>query len=340
MNNIRSQLNEFCAEISTDRTYVQGAGGNVSFKKDKYIFVKASGTRLSDALKTDLFVKLNLDDLNKQFNKNNFVIDNVVKKNKLRPSIETVFHAILTHKVVVHLHAIDALSILIKKSCEKTIKKIIKDELTYLFIDYVKPGTQLGLEIYKKDIDAKKPIIIFLKNHGIIIASDTVDSIRSNFLKLKNLLSKDKKIVRKLNNEISVKSLKKFKIFNTYYVPFKKKDIHNLALNNYLSQFVKNKWALYPDHIVFLGHKAFFYNDRKEFESKIKNDNHPNVIFIKNEGVYAKNKVLISTEEQLLCYYDLVKQLDYDCDLNLLNDDEINELINWDAEKYRIKKAI
>ena len=39
------------------------------------------------------------------------------------------------------------------------------------------------------------------------------------------------------------------------YVPAESSKFHALALNSRLSQLVENKWALFPDHVVFLGRR-------------------------------------------------------------------------------------
>ena len=52
------KLVDHSQKIGNDLTLVQGAGGNTSFKNEEFLWVKASGTKLSHAKNKDIFVKL------------------------------------------------------------------------------------------------------------------------------------------------------------------------------------------------------------------------------------------------------------------------------------------
>ena len=47
---------------------MQGAGGNISWKDDKELWVKASGKWIADAKKEEIFVKVDLKDLQEKIN--------------------------------------------------------------------------------------------------------------------------------------------------------------------------------------------------------------------------------------------------------------------------------
>ena len=46
-------VREYCARIGANPLLVQGAGGNISWKEDHTLWIKASGTRLSNAKKEE-----------------------------------------------------------------------------------------------------------------------------------------------------------------------------------------------------------------------------------------------------------------------------------------------
>ena len=48
----RISVEDFCSRIGADPLLVQGAGGNVSWKKGSVLWIKASGTWLAHAKKT------------------------------------------------------------------------------------------------------------------------------------------------------------------------------------------------------------------------------------------------------------------------------------------------
>lgn len=54
------EFKNYCYKMSKDKLLFQGAGGNTSIKDDKSLFIKASGKWMNDALKEEIFVKVNL----------------------------------------------------------------------------------------------------------------------------------------------------------------------------------------------------------------------------------------------------------------------------------------
>ena len=93
---------------------------------------------------------------------------------------------------------------------------------------------------------------------------------------------------------------------------------------------------LYPDHVVFLGRKSFCYDSFEDFlSSKLR----PDLIFIKNIGVYISVKFNSAQKAQLRCFYDVIIRIQSGSRLNILDDAIIDGLLNWDSEKYRIEHA-
>ena len=60
---MREAIRNYCTLIGKNPLLVQGAGGNVSGKEDKMLWIKASGTCLADAEKDDIFVPVGLGEL-------------------------------------------------------------------------------------------------------------------------------------------------------------------------------------------------------------------------------------------------------------------------------------
>ena len=162
----REIIQNFCDLISKDSLLVQGTGGNVSWKDKKKLWVKASGTSLSETLKKNIFVPLDLEIINSQVQNGSF---NLIKDNHakiLRPSIETMFHAILPYKYVLHLHAVDPLSSLVRQSkVENHVWE--KCPCNPILINYKKPGDELAKEIYNVSSQKFFSKLYLLKNHGI-----------------------------------------------------------------------------------------------------------------------------------------------------------------------------
>ena len=338
MNNsscsIRESIKEYCANIGLDSMLVQGAGGNVSWKDENTLWIKASGEWLADAKKKDIFLPINLKHLNDAIELSEFdVTPKALSQTALRPSIETLFHAVMPHRVVLHLHPIIPLSYLVRKDCFLIIKKKLNPSFQWDLIDYKKPGNLLAEEISKKMIQNPKTDILFLQNHGIIIGGEDINEIDKTFKGIISDLNEDSglefSLDKKVNNLLLNNSIELISVD----IP----GIHNLVFDKCLYNYLKENWALYPDHVVFLGNRAHYYDS---LEILIKDlDFLPELIFIKNKGVFTKSKMSLAKLVQLKCYYDVITRQNDKVEFNLLSNHDIMDLLDWDAEHYRQKIA-
>ena len=109
----RLKINSYCQNIGSNALFVQGAGGNISWKDDNILWVKASGMWLADAMDKNIFVSVDLTSVLEQVKDKKYSIKiKSIEASDLRPSIETILHAILPHRLVLHIHAIEILSLI------------------------------------------------------------------------------------------------------------------------------------------------------------------------------------------------------------------------------------
>lgn len=247
----------------------------------------------------------------------------IYSKSTSYPSIETTMHAVINKKYVVHLHSISVLSYAILKNGKKILESKLKGT-RWVWIKYKKPGLNLAIEIKRKIRDHIN--IYILQNHGIIIASNSLNKINS-------LL---KKIETKLKRKISF-NLKKIKKNNFFIKNFKKpkdKIIEIFAFKKKSFEIIKSNKSLYPDNAVFLNNKIGTYNSINDF---LKKKNEKNIIVIKNTGVFLKNNISKTEYDMLLCLAELLIVVPENFILSFLSNKEKNELINWKKEKIRQK---
>ncbi|MDB9770461.1 class II aldolase/adducin family protein [Gammaproteobacteria bacterium] len=331
----RALINDFCDEIGRDRLLVQGAGGNISWKEENILYVKASGMKLSAAKEKNIFVPVGLLELQQDLAEEKFNIKPIALPEgdtQLKPSIETLMHAMLPFKFVLHLHAIDTLAILVRKNAKSIISNELKDAFNYSFVDYHQPGELLAKAIYRS-IEKSCPDIIFLKNHGIVIGSNSLDDLSA-------LLKKINSIFKPSNSTL----VKPTRLRNTPsnlmgYTLIHEEDLLSLVSDEALFTRLKNCWVLYPDHVVFLGPKPLIFDDAESFELFLQNSPPPSLVFIKNMGVYVDSQFTLAQLEQLRCYYDVISRQDSNNLIESLTSEDISKLMNWDAEKYRIEMS-
>ena len=103
-------LKEVSARVGRDMSLVQGAGGNTSVKEGDVLWVKASGAWLSEADKRDIFVPVDLPGALRALGQGIEKMPVADPTARLRPSIETSLHALLPHRVVLHVHAVNTIA--------------------------------------------------------------------------------------------------------------------------------------------------------------------------------------------------------------------------------------
>jgi rhamnose utilization protein RhaD (predicted bifunctional aldolase and dehydrogenase) len=322
---------QFCSEIGRNPLYTQGAGGNVSWKEQDTLWIKASGTWLANANTENIFLPVELSTLQSELKNQNFNVTPKLKiESNLRPSIETILHALMPHKVVVHLHAIEILAHLVRSDCLESIKQLIDSHTCWSLVDYHKPGADLAEAVSQALLEEPNLDVIFLKSHGVVIGGDNIGDVKEKLIRLSLLF--------KTNDQFDSRIFSPHpKTLNNDYIAVDDPEIQKLALNKDLFNLFSENWALYPDHIVFLGAHPFVYTSVEECKKEIESlEVHPQIVFIRECGVYTNQTLSKAMLEQLRCYLNVIERQQPGVILSNLSLPQISELLNWDSEKYRM----
>jgi rhamnose utilization protein RhaD (predicted bifunctional aldolase and dehydrogenase) len=160
-------------KIGTNLDLVQASGGNISYKQDGQITVKASGKRLKDAASKNIFVTLDISNLNEDLilSTENF---SYLSQGELAPSIETNFHILLQNKFVTHVHSIGAIAVGVSPGLARHFINMWH-QLNLKIIPYVRPGIALAQQIIKVQDFQKSQLL--LQNHGIVVSGNSFQEI-------------------------------------------------------------------------------------------------------------------------------------------------------------------
>ena len=328
------QVRAYCAQIGTDPLLVQGPGGNVSWKQEgRVLWVKASGKWLAHAESQETFIALDLAQLRSEISRCNFkATPKLISATKLLPSIETFLHALMPHNVVIHLHAVEALSHLVRVDPEPTLKKLIRYGINWGYVNYFKPGAELAAAVADCLLLRPNIEVIFLQNHGVLIGGASVEHVDSILMAI--LIDLKNPIVARTTTPAPKDKLLTFR--SPHYYPCGDNDITELATTKSLSSRLVNEWVLYPDHAVFLGAKAIILSQSPQMEQIDSNGvDEPMFIFDLGNCVYEHRLATAAQRAQLRCYYDVLIRQSTTSRLTPLSSAAVSELIDWDAEKYR-----
>ena len=320
-------------KIGNDINLVQGSGGNTSYKDGNILNIKASGLKLKNSLKENIFVKLNLSETINKIKSNEPLegLNYDDNKNDLRPSIETSMHAIIPKRYVFHVHCLNSIAYLVQNGFEEKIRKILKD-LNFAIIKYIKPGIDLTREIEKR-LKNDSPEIFFLANHGLVVCNDNLEEAIKMIYYISNKLNTYRRDFVKINTDLLL-NFSSGSPYKPAYFP----EVNQLAATED-SIRISSQGSLYPDQVVFLGPDIIVIESKNDFKNLINKLNNPKflpIILVKNHGVLVPKSISYEGEEMVLALSKIVSKIPKYTQINYLTKNQENELINWPAEIYRL----
>lgn len=302
----------FCtmsARLGRDPLQVQGPGGNTSMKDGNTMWIKASGTELADAEDKPIFVAV---DRAAALAEAHGAGDGTCKAtvldpdNKLRPSIETTFHALLDSRVVAHTHSVATIVHAISEQGRRVAAEKLAD-LPVAFVPYRKPGLPLTEAIISAR--SAETRVIVLENHGLVCAGDTVDEVSELIAEIETRLMMPQLCDAGATPQTDPPEGYEWMPYATALATDPR--LRNMALSG----------SYYPDHVVFLG-AAMPVADGP-------------AIIVGTEGVAVKKGATTSQIAMTRCLADVLSRLPEDWTPQAIGPDAEAELLNWDAEKYR-----
>ena len=165
----------------------------------------------------------------------------------LRPSVETTMHAVLPHRVVVHVHSVAAISWAAQRNGPEALKTRLLG-LRWAWIPYIHPGVPLALRIHKEL--AAKPDVLLLGNHGLVVAADDFGLAESLLSDVEQRLA----VETRPAPAPRIGDLEEI-AGNTTWKPAPELGLHSLATDRRSCQMAA-AGTMYPDHCVYLGPAA------------------------------------------------------------------------------------
>ena len=296
--------------LGADPLQIQGPGGNTSIKRDGVMWIKASGTQLADAQSADIFVAV---DLAKARAEIDGAGDGTCRAamldegSAIRPSIETTFHALFEQAVVAHTHSVATLAHVTSDEGTAAAAEKLAD-LGVAVVPYRKPGLPLTLAI--REAIAVDTRVVLLRNHGLIVAGDTVEEADATIREVERRLAL---APREAPPDLRLAP-------DGWHAPNGTEAIDAAA----------TRGSFWPDHVVFLGPGvAPSIADALPEQRAAMHDG--------RAVLRAEAKPIAAT--MLRCLADVCARVPYGWTMQPIGPDAEAELMNWDAEEYRQKLA-
>lgn len=370
MNQKLTELIEVSRLYGKDKTFVIAGGGNTSFKDNDHIWVKASGIAL-ETIDENGFVCLSRAKLKVVSTKTYSqelaqreaevkadLANAIVSIGNNRPSVETSMHEIIDYQFVVHTHPTKVNALMCSNNAESVCRELFGDQS--LFIPYTDPGYILFKKVETEIAQfttkfRKAPQIIFLENHGVFVAANSVSEINDLYSLIIEKINQRIKEALPSDDSKSFESpiIDKIQELHPGFKNFAAMGIESGLIHYFAKDhisFLKANTAFTPDDIVYCkAHYLFLpaFDDMKVQVSSAGKliDGYfnsygylPKVLVLEGHGVIAVEDSLKSALNVLEVYSNILK-------ISFLSENyggpkfmtksQIEFIDNWEVENYR-----
>jgi rhamnose utilization protein RhaD (predicted bifunctional aldolase and dehydrogenase) len=326
-----ASLRDLSARVGSNPLLVQASNGNTSIKLDGILWIKASGKWLAHAMREEVLVPVELA-------KGREVVENCpetaerrVLKSEMRPSIETAMHAVLSHRVVIHVHSINAVAWAIRLDGPDQLKERLHG-LHWQWIPYTPSGIPLAQEIEKAVARAQETDVFLLGNHGLVVCGDDCDTAEELLFEVERRLAIAPRPSPKPDNSV----LRMIAGFPGWQFP-DFEPLHALGTDEVSLKILKGG-VLYPCQAIFLGQTmpilppAFAaWKFRESLESKLST---PPFVAVERSGVMLNEKMTRAQYATLIGLMQVTQRTEESARLRYLNESEVENVLCMDAHGY------
>jgi rhamnose utilization protein RhaD (predicted bifunctional aldolase and dehydrogenase) len=335
--------------------FVKGGGGNTSCKSADTLWIKPSGTTLSE-ISPDKFVALERRKLAELYDgtppQNSSEREKWVKNTmaaavlpglKGRASVETPLHDSFEAAYVVHTHCMLVNGMTCAKRGAAVCKEMFPD---VLWIPYTDPGYILSMRVRKDMAEYKRqkgrqPDTVILENHGIFAVAEDAEGIREIHTKVLGALRKAysaAKIPFELKQGTEPSAARALEMHAKLKATVGGGQAEFLKAG---APFLAANGAITPDHSVY--GKSYFHDGEPSAESvnafKAKYGYWPRTVVTK-DGVFGigPNETAARLALELAQDGALIRQFaEAFGGIQYLNDPARQFIENWEVESYRSK---
>ncbi|MGI6742140.1 MAG: SDR family NAD(P)-dependent oxidoreductase [Eubacteriales bacterium] len=365
MSEALNMLAELSNRYGSNPDYVLAGGGNTSYKDEKYLYIKGSGTSLA-TIKPEEFVKMTRSKLAKMLEKTYSddekkreaevladMMDSRAKGETRRPSVETLLHDLFPQKYVLHVHPAMVNGLTCGKDYESKVKQLFPSALV---VGVCKPGYTLAIacnEVIenRKKTSKKIPNLLFLQNHGVFFAADDIAALDKLFASTMKTLKKS--IVREpdfsdceFNKEKAASLAPALRMMYGEGKPATAK----FFVNREVLVYEPETKSFTPDHMVYYKAKILIVPENADADAiKVlfdkfvaENSYKPRIVYVRGLGCFALGDTYKASNTSMMLFLDAVKIACYAESFggpSPMPDWLINFIINWEVESYRSKVA-
>ena len=310
-----SSLRELSALVGSDLLLTQASTGNSSIKLENILWIKASGKWMADAIHEDIFIRLDLAEVKECIKQKADPAELDV-----RASIETAMHAVMPHRVVLHIHSVDTIAWAVRQDAPVQLKCRL-DGLLWQWISYVPSGLPLAREIEKALSACPDTNVLILGNHGLVIGGDDCGAVEELLSQVQQRLA----LCPRQPDPTDYAALAKIADGSSWSLPYDN-EIHALGTDA-ISRAILSVGILYPCQLIFSTSSAPVpfrsipcLDPRDQWERRYRSQQ---FLMIERCGVIVKRTMTPAQRAMMSGLAQVVQRINSSAPLRYLTDEEI-----------------
>lgn len=309
---IRSLL-ALSARLGSNPLLVQAATGNTSIKLGGTLWIKASGKWLAHACQEEIFIPVDVAETKARIARNSDPAGQYVFPGKpLRTSTETAMHAIIPHRVVLHVHSVDVIAWAVRRDASAVLAACLEG-LHWKWIPYVVSGLPLAREIERALRESSGTDVFVLGNHGLVVCGSDCESAEALLDQVQSRVA----IAPRETPPPDYVALERTTANWRWRIP-EDASVHNLATDP-VCRGILSGGTLYPCQAIFLATPV---------------SGEPFLI-VERAGVLVEERISPPAYATLLGLAEVLRRLDPSAPIRYLTSAEVDTIVRAGTYQYR-----
>ncbi len=317
-------LRDLSARVGNDSLLAQASNGNTSIKLDGILWIKASGKWLSHAMQEEMLVPLELAEVKESIRTGAEIASRYAQKDELRPSIESAMHALLRHRVVIHVHSINAIAWAIRVDGPDQLRERLAG-LQWQWIPYAASGIPLAQAIEKAMATAPETDVFILGNHGLVVCGQDCHTVEKLLREVERRLA----IVPRRFPKPDTTVLALIAHFSKWQFP--DVDLLHALGTDAVSRKILKGGVLYPCQAIFLGQTVPLFPPAavvSKFTKRLNGkDGTPSFVAVERSGVMLNEKMTRAEHATLIGLAQVTLRTDESARLRYLKGTEVTDAL-------------
>jgi rhamnose utilization protein RhaD (predicted bifunctional aldolase and dehydrogenase) len=307
---------------------VQAGTGNTSVKIDGVLWIKASGKWLAHAGHDEILVPVDLAETRRCVEQNaDPACERSIRSGKrLRTSVETAMHAVLRHRVVLHVHSVNTIAWAVRCDALELLAERFAG-LRWKWIPYTPSGLPLARAIEEATACSPETDILVLANHGLVVCGDDCETAERLLCDVEARIA----IKPRPAPEPDYSQLMRLTGTSGWRLPYDP-SVHALGTDAW-SATVLSGGVLYPCQAIFLSPRMRVMP--RSVLSDLPADTTNPFLIVEGAGVLVNDRMTGPASATLTGLAQVLQRIDDSAPIRYLDEPEVESIMSADTYRYR-----